>query len=86
MPLIECVAPYRNGADEWRKGHVEDVSSEVAAFLLRDSPGSFCVVSSGAVEVIASPADPDVDMSAMSTQTAWGADVPDRRARGGRRR
>ena len=81
MPLIKCIAAYRTQAVEWPVGKVEQVSDEVAALLLRDSPGSFEVVSPPSH---GSPASPQI--AAMSSQTQTGLIVPDRRARGGRRR
>ena len=80
MPLVRCISDYRSGAGEWLAGKEDVLSDEDAAFLLRDSPGSFEIVS--ATPENASPAD----YGAMSTETASGLTVPDRRARGGGRR
>lgn len=84
MPLIKCLAPYRTQFVEWTAGKEEMVSDEEAEFLLRDSPGSFELVS--ARKGSDSPSSPDVDLSAMSSKTETGLVVPDRRARGGQRR
>lgn len=84
MPLIKCIAPYRAGDAVWEPGKQEEVSDEAAAFLLRDSPGSFEVVGPPTEQ----PADPGVEAftDAHSTETETGLIAPDRRARGGARR
>lgn len=82
MPLIKCVKPYSTQSEEWAVGKEDTVSSERAEFLLRDSPGSFVLIG----QEDGSPANPDVDLGAMSTETQTGLVAPDRRARGGRRR
>lgn len=81
MPLIKCVADYRNGPVFWHAGKEDSVTDDEAEFLLRDSPGSFVLTS----DTTSSPSNPDVDLSGMSTENAWG-NIPDRRARGGRSR
>lgn len=64
----------------YAEGDVIDVEDEIAAFLLRDSPGSF-EESKPKPKPKSKP-----DASAMSTETETGVVAPDRRARGGRKR
>ena len=84
MPLIKCISRYRAGDVVWEEGKQDEVSDEAAAFLLRDSPGSFVIVG----QTIEAPAGPDVEefVDAHSTETETALIAPDRRARGGARR
>ena len=84
MPLIKCVSSYRAGDAVWDAGKQEEVSDDAAAFLLRDSPGSFVIVG----QATESPVSPDVETfkGAHSAETETALIAPDRRARGGARR
>ena len=75
---LHAKGSYRSSWGEWPAGKTDTVSDEVGGFLLRDSPGTFEVVEDTALAKEA--------LSAMSTETETGLVVPDRRARGGRRR
>ena len=77
---LRCIGPYRSSAGSWEPGQDVDVSEEVAAFLLRDSPGSFEVPTAGGESV----PPPAPSLAAISETNASGLTVPDRRARGGR--
>ena len=70
MRLI-CISDYRAGSVSYHAGQDVDVPDVVAAFLLRDSPGSF---------------RKDEWESEHSEETATEIKAPDRRARGGRKR
>jgi len=80
---LYCVGRYRSGAGSWEPGQEVDVPDELAAFLLRDSPSSFTTDAPGQERA---PSAPAPDVSDISTTTASDLTVPDRRARGGRRR
>lgn len=85
MPLIRCVSAYRSDTGgEWPAGKADVVSDELAAYLLRDSPSSFELVQAKPEPSETVSDEPGLD--AISTETATGLTVPDRRARGGRRR
>ena len=81
---LRAKSAYRSSWGEWPAGKTDTVSDEVGAFLLRDSPGTFEVVSDG--EGQGRQEEAEEKLSAMSTETETGLVVPDRRARGGRRR
>lgn len=99
---LRVLGRYSSGVGSFEPGQVIDLSPDDEAFLLRDSPGSFTPVGSAAdLAPVAEPAsapsadeasddedeaDFDPNVGAMSTETASGLTVPDRRARGGRRR
>ena len=89
MRLI-CVGRYRSGAGSFEPGQAVDVSDEEGAFLLRDSPTSFrveeAIPASDEGEAVAGDSTAEPDLSAMSTETQSGLIVPDRRARGGKKR
>ena len=80
---LRAKSDYRSSWGEWAKGRTDTVSDEVGAFLLRDSPGTFEVLDGqeeqGREEV-------EERLGAMSAETQTGLVVPDRRARGGKRR
>ena len=98
MATIKVLGRYRSSFGSFEVGQMLDLPEEDAAWLLRDSPGSFTLV--GFTEAFLSPPagpaslDDDEDdeddgfdpTGAMSTETALGLVVADRRARGGRRR
>ncbi len=72
--ILKCVADYSSELGTYRKGEkTDDLSDEQASLLMRDSPGSFEPVKPRKVKDV-------------SEETASGMSVPDRRARGGRRR
>lgn len=77
---LKCVSRYSSSVGTFEPGQVIDVNNADAAFLLRDSPQSF-EEEGQAPEVMEA-----LDLSAMSTETATGLIVPDRRMRGGRKR
>lgn len=91
---------YRSGRGSFEPGQELELTEDEGAFLLRDSPGSFALAGSAAAVTprsAAEPASTDEDeaeedddafnpLGAMSTETASGLTVPDRRARGGQRR
>lgn len=91
--ILKCVGRYRSSAGEWNEGDELHCTAEYGAFLLRDAPTSFVVVdevpasetkgepATGRSSVTGSP-----DLAAMSTETQSGLVVPDRRARGGKKR
>ena len=80
---LRAKSVYRSSWGEWPKGKTDTVGDEVGEFLLRDSPGTFEVLDGqeeqGREEV-------EERLGAMSTETQTGLVVPDRRARGGKRR
>ena len=76
---------YRSAWGEWPKGKTDEVSDEVGAFLLRDSPGTFEVLD-GQEEQGREAEGIEERLNAMSTETQTGLTAPDRRARGGRKR
>ena len=97
MATIKVLGRYRSSFGSFEVGQVLELPDEDAGWLLRDSPGSFRLV--GSAEQTPDPPGPasiddeedgeddDFDPTgAMSTQTASGLVVPDRRGRGGRRR
>lgn len=89
--ILKCVGRYRTQNAEYAPGDDLHVSDEMGEFLLRDAPTSFVRVdevpasaATGDAATAAVAADPD--LTAMSTETQTGLVVPDRRARGGRKR
>ena len=80
---LRAKSDYRSSWGEWPKDKTDTVSDEVGAFLLRDSPGTFEALDGqeeqGREEI-------EERLGAMSTETQTGLVVPDRRARGGKRR
>lgn len=74
--MLRCVHAYAAGPLRYRVGEIITGSAEFEDLLLRDSPGSFV-----RVEAPASPAPADA-AQAMSTETATGLTVPDRRLKG----
>jgi hypothetical protein len=80
---LRCVGRYRSAAGSYDLGVLIDCTDETGAFLLRDSPSSFVRVDAGGAPAPA-PSDTSAALGAMSTTTATGLTVPDRRARGGR--
>ena len=94
MATLRVLGRYRSSFGSYEVGQVLTLSDEDAAWLLRDSPGSFALAGSAAAlappPVAAAPADEADDdeddfdpTGAMSTVTASGLVVPDRRGRGG---
>ena len=95
---IRCVGRYRTQAVDYAEGAEIDLSDEQATALLVDSPGSFVRVDEGPASDVGevavgesaatepAPQEDEPDLSAMSTETQTGLVVPDRRARGGRKR
>lgn len=89
--MLRVLGRYRSSKGSWEPGQEIQVLDELGEFLLRDSPGSFSLAGAAAMPPVAAPADDEDDedfdpTGAMSTETASGLVVPDRRARGGRRR
>jgi hypothetical protein len=74
---------YRSSLGSYEAGQELHLDEETAALLLRDSPGTFTVKGEPVVEP---EPEPEPDLSAMSTETETGLVVPDRRARGGKKR
>lgn len=90
--ILRCVGRYRSSAGAWNEGDEIHCTEEFGAFLLRDAPTSFVVNEVPASETVGDSAAVDLpvaeppDLSAMSTETQSGLVVPDRRARGGKKR
>jgi hypothetical protein len=91
---LTVIGRYRSSFGSYEPGQELSLSDADAEFLLRDSPTSFALAGSAPAPAQAGPAtsefeeeeEDDFDPGAMSTETASGLVVPDRRARGGRRR
>lgn len=76
--VLRCVHRYYGGRFRCDPGMVLHLSDSEGRWLLRDSPESFTIVDTAA--------EPEPEKTgAMSTLTA-GDFIPDRRARGGRKR
>ena len=100
MPTLRVLARYRSAAGSFERGQIIDFDQEQCDYLLRDSPGSFQQLAKGASrDALLPPAsefeaeldeeDDDEErpgIGAMSSLTASGLVVPDRRGRGGARR
>ena len=98
MATLRVLGRYTSArGGPFEPGQMLELSDDDAAWYLRDSPGSFAPAGSAAAlappPVAAAPADEADDdeddfdpTGAMSTVTASGLVVPDRRGRGGRRR
>ncbi len=80
---LTCVSPYRTQSVAYVVGELIDVSDEEGELLLRESFAAFEKQGARAEKVKAEAPD-EADTSAMSTETATGLVVPDRRARGGK--
>ncbi len=80
MIKLRVKSNYSSGFGSYSKGAELELDDAVAALLLRDSPSSF--------EAIGAEPEPDIEEAtdAMSTETATGLVVPDRRQRGGGKR
>ncbi len=85
---LTCVSPYRTQSVAYVVGELIDVSDEEGELLLRESFAAFEKQKTRAEKVkVEAPDEVDVVAdNAMSTETATGLVVPDRRARGGRKR
>ena len=79
---LRAKSDYRSSWGEWAKGKTDTVSEEVGAFLLRDSRKTFEVLDGQEEQGWKE----EEGLGAMSTLTQTGLVVPDRRARGGKRR
>lgn len=77
--ILRVAGRYRSALGSYEPGQELHLDDEVAALLLRDSPGSFEVAGEPELDP-----EPGPDLSAMSTVTETGLVAPDRRARGGR--
>lgn len=91
---LKCVSRYFSHWGSFKPGEIINVPDSDGEQILRSSPGSFEIV--GTIEAEETPA-PDIPampepnaleeaVSAMSEETETGLVVPDRRARGGRKR
>lgn len=93
---LRVLGHYSSSQGSYEPGQILDLSEEQAALLRRDSPGTFEVIYARTNETTGTDADaaPDApsdadaapEIAAMSTETATGLVVPDRRMRGGRKR
>ena len=83
---LTCVSRYQSSLGRWEPGADVDVSDDVAALLLRDSPESF--TDRVAPRTNPEPVAEDVreEVAAMSTETVSDLVVPDRQMKSGRRR
>ena len=100
MTQLKVKSRYRTQAIDYPEGMIIECTEAEAQALLDDSPGSFesvaevpaSNVGEAAADDLPAAADPVIedepeaepDLAAMSTETATGLVVPDRKMRGGK--